>query len=231
MYSILYEDEHFLLVNKASGVLVHKTKYEEKGTLIELILESKGECYLVNRIDRYTSGVIILAKSKEALRKVKDLFTKEEVKKVYLAIVTKELPAKRLKITLSLERSRGKKLRFRASNQGKRAWTEVRVISKNFIEVLLKTGRTHQIRAHLYEIGCPVLNDPLYGGNVFNPEFGQYLHSYRVSFICPISGKLIDVKADLPIEFQDKLKELEIDAVPPEDSWAIESTKSEDIEV
>ncbi|AEG73806.1 ribosomal large subunit pseudouridine synthase D (fragment) [Mycoplasma haemofelis str. Langford 1] len=213
-YSIIFENKNFLIVNKASGIAVHKNIYDREFNLInEVNKDQKANYSLVHRIDKYTSGAVLIAKNKETLLLLQNLFLNNEVEKHYLALTSKELPAKKLKITLSLGRSKNDKLRFtnRNAKNYKPACTEVEVIDRYFLKILLKTGRTHQIRAHLFSINCPVLNDPIYGNRCFNPEFGQYLHAYKLEFTCPITNEFISVTAPLPQEFKDKLSELNIE--------------------
>lgn len=212
----MYEDENFLIVNKASGIVVHPTIYDRDCSLIgEVNKDKQAHYYLVHRIDKYTSGAVLIAKHKEALFLLKNLFLDSEIEKHYLAIVAKELPAKKMKITLSLGRSKSNKLRFtnKEAINYKPACTEVEVIDRFFLKILLKTGRTHQIRAHLFSINCPILNDPIYGNNCFDPTFGQYLHAYKLKFLCPFTRELISVYAPLPDEFKFKLQELNVDFV------------------
>lgn len=214
MYSILFEDENFLIVNKPSGVLVHKTEFEGEKNLIDDILRVRKERYfLVNRIDKFTSGIVVLAKGKQSLKLTQQLFMERKIEKQYLAIISKELPAKNLKINLSIGRSRGNRLMFsnRNAKNYKPATTEVSEISGKFVLIKPITGRTHQIRCHLRDIGCPLLNDYLYGKTVDNGEFGQFLHAYRINFICPLTGRCIDVKAPVPQEFINMLKKMEVD--------------------
>lgn len=213
MYSVIYEDENFLIVNKSSGILSHATKYEKENLIDSVKRDRKEEVYLIHRIDKYTSGIILLAKNKKVLKLTQELFSKNLVEKIYLAIVTKNLPAKKLKINLSLGRNKNNKLMFSNKNAKnyKPSCTEVFIIDGRFIQIFPRTGRTHQIRAHLFEINCPILNDPIYGDNCFFPEFGQYLHAYQINFECPITKKKIFASADLPREFLEKLKELNLE--------------------
>lgn len=214
MYSILFEDDNFLIVNKRSGVLVHSTEFEDGNNLIDDISKGgKEEYFLVNRIDKFTSGIVVLTKNKQSLKLTQQLFYERKIEKQYLAIVSRELPAKNLKINLSIGRSLGNRLMFsnRNAKNYKPATTEIHEISNKFLLIKPITGRTHQIRCHLKEIGCPILNDYLYGSAIDGGEFGQFLHSYRINFMCPITGKRIDVRAPMPQEFVDMLEEMGVD--------------------
>lgn len=206
-----------MVVNKNSGVLVHKTKFDKENNLIDEINKTReGDYFLAHRIDKYTSGIVLLAKSKSNLKAIQQLFLDSKIEKSYLAIVSKELPAKKVRISLSLGRSNNNKLIFsnRNAKNYKHAVTEAQEIDGKFIFVKPVTGRTHQIRSHLHDIGCTILNDPIYlrdKNKIFNSEFGQFLHAYRLSFTCPITGTFVEVKAPLPLEFVVLLKEMNID--------------------
>ncbi|GCE63296.1 ribosomal large subunit pseudouridine synthase C [Candidatus Mycoplasma haematohominis] len=196
---------------------MHKTKFEEENNLVDEISKDRRESYfLAHRIDKYTSGIVLLIKNKDNLKSIQQLFSENKVEKCYLAIVSKELPAKKVKISLSLGRSKTNKLMFsnRNAKNYKHAITEVQEIDSKFVFVKPITGRTHQIRSHLHDIGCTILNDPVYlkdKSQVFNSEFGQFLHAYRLSFRCPFSGSFIEAKAPLPEEFVALLKEMNVD--------------------
>lgn len=214
MYSILFEDENFLIVNKQSGMLVHKTEFEDDNNLVDDISRSRREEYfLANRIDKFTSGIVVLTKNKQSLKLIQQLFVEKKIEKQYLAIISKELSAKNLKVNLSIGRSLGNKLMFsnRNAKNYKPATTEIYEISGKFVLIKPITGRTHQIRCHLREIGCPLLNDYLYGKAIDDGQFGQFLHAYRVKFICPMTGKCIDVRAPMPHEFINVLEEMGVD--------------------
>lgn len=214
MYSVIYEDDNFLVVNKFSGVLVHKTKFDAEDNLIDEIIKDRNLNYfLAHRIDRYTSGVVLIAKNRDVLKLVQQLFNNNQIEKSYLAIISNELPAEKVRINLSVGRSKGNKLMFsnRNAKNYKHAITEVEEISGKFVSAKPLTGRTHQIRAHLSDIGCAILNDPIYSKEVFDPEFGQFLHAHKIKFVCPISNSFIEVSAPLPQKFLDKLESMNID--------------------
>ncbi|KMZ96216.1 hypothetical protein PVNG_02354 [Plasmodium vivax North Korean] len=186
---IVFDTPYYMIVDKPSGVLVHRDRFTyEHETIIGEIKEKYGEnVYLVNRLDRDTSGLLIVAKSKLAVLTFKALFNEEKIEKNYLAILASCLPNPKVKITFSLGRDRGKKLRFTATNSRKykTATTLAETIDSQLVFLSLKTGRTHQLRAHLFTLSCPVLNDHIYGSPIKGDNFGQYLHSFSLSFIDP----------------------------------------------
>ncbi|CBZ40326.1 similar to pseudouridine synthase, RluA family [Mycoplasma suis KI3806] len=224
----ILETKHYLIVDKDSGILVHKDKYTRgKDTLIDILKEEYGEnIYLVNRLDKNTSGLLLIAKGKLSLLTLKALFEEQKIDKKYLAILSSPLPHPKIKITFSLGRDKGKKLRFTATNSKKykTALTYAETINSQLVLLSLKTGRTHQLRAHLFTLSCPVLNDSVYGVPLENDSFGQYLHSYSLSFIDPWEKKPVNVWTLPPLEFTNKLIELNIDtsslsSFSPEQVW------------
>lgn len=213
---VVYETSNYLIVDKESGILVHKDKFTaEEETLISQLKERFGEeLYLVNRLDRDTSGLLLVAKSKLSLLALKSLFEEQRIDKRYLAILSNPLPHPKVKISFSLGRDKGDKLRFSATNSKKykNALTYAETIDSQLVLLSLKTGRTHQLRAHLFTLSCPILNDPIYGcKGKTTDKFGQYLHSFSLSFIDPWTNELVSVVSNPPLEFVEKLIELKID--------------------
>ncbi|AHC39837.1 tRNA pseudouridine synthase [Mycoplasma ovis str. Michigan] len=213
---VVYRTLNYLIVDKVSGILVHKDKFTpEDKTLIAQIKKKYGEdVYLVNRLDKDTSGLLLVARSKIALVTLKSLFEEQRIDKRYLAILSKPLPHPKIKISFSLGRDKGNKLKFSATNSKKykNALTYAETIHSQLVLLSLKTGRTHQLRAHLFTLSCPILNDPIYGekNNCVN-SFGQYLHSFNLSFTDPWTNKKISITSKPPLEFTEKLIELNID--------------------
>ncbi|AFO51637.1 tRNA pseudouridine synthase [Candidatus Mycoplasma haematolamae str. Purdue] len=211
---VVYETEHYLVVDKESGVLVHSDNYtEDKDTLIGLLKERRGEeLYLVHRLDKDTSGLLIVAKSKLALATFQAIFLEQKIEKKYLAILSNPLPHPKVKISFSLGRDKGEKLKISATNSKKykSALTYAETIDSNLVLLSLKTGRTHQIRAHLFTLSCSVLNDPIYGRPLEGDDFGQYLHSFSLHFQDPWTMKPIALWSMPPIQFSNKLHELKI---------------------
>ncbi|CCE66576.1 RluA family pseudouridine synthase [Candidatus Mycoplasma haematominutum] len=212
---IVYETPYYLIVNKSSGILVHKDRFTyEKDTVIGALREKYGEkLFLVNRLDRDTSGLFLVAKSKMALLTLKALFDERKIEKKYLAILSSPLPHPKVKISFSLGRDKGDKLKISATNSRKfkPALTYAETIDSKLVLLSLKTGRTHQLRAHLFTMSCAILNDPIYGVPLEGDLFGQYLHSFSVLFIDPWTAKPVIVWTMPPLEFSKKLTELKID--------------------
>lgn len=203
--NIVYEDENIILADKKSGLVVHEDEEKAVDTLINRILHylyDKGEYdperensftpALCNRIDRNTSGIVIAAKTAEALRVMNQKIRDREIEKYYLCITVGKPPKSADTAKAYLRRDETKKQVFvtdRPSEGAKTAITKYRVVKTkgelSLVEVELITGRTHQIRAHMAHMGCPLLGDGKYGSNEVNRRYGvktQALCSYRLKF-------------------------------------------------
>jgi 23S rRNA pseudouridine955/2504/2580 synthase len=193
---IIYEDEDIIMINKPSGLAV------QLGSKMRCAVDIMAKAYnrnarLVHRIDKDTSGVVILSKNVETSRYMLDLFQHKAVKKKYIATVDGTLPCAQLRISKPLLKRGGNV--FIDYNSGKEAITEFRIIrtieqSITMLEVTPITGRTHQIRVHLASINCPIIGDKRYGGTAHN---SLCLHSYEVSFISR-SGRVVKQTAEIP---------------------------------
>ncbi len=218
--NIVYEDKYFLVINKPSGWLTHPTIYNEPDTLLNRCLyyfqknNIEQDPWIVHRLDKDTSGLIIIAKGLESLNKLQKIFYERDVIKKYYAIVNNRFYDKNLIIDVPIARSFQNKLKMNVikGKNPKEAKTGVELI-ENFsnhalVSCELFTGRTHQIRVHLRHINHPILNDPLYGSEIIDQKYGQFLHSYFLSFVHPYTNKKIELIIPMPIEFEDMIKKL-----------------------
>ena len=217
--NIVYEDDDLLIINKESGMVVHPAPGHYTGTLVNALLYHypmiQGENHrpgIVHRLDKDTSGLMIVAKNEWSLEKLSEMISTKDVERKYLAIVDGVIPHDTGEVDAPIGRDVRDRQKMAVTDQnGKEAVTHFRVLERfqnhTLIECKLDTGRTHQIRVHMAYIGHPVTNDPLYGRGKCT-EFGQMLHSYSIRFKHPRNGKELFFTVDAPKEFQDKLKEL-----------------------
>ncbi len=220
---IVYEDNDILVVNKQKGLVVHPGNGNPNGTLVNAVMAYckdslsgiGGEIRpgIVHRIDKDTSGLLIIAKHDKAHINMSEQIKNHEVKKTYLALVRGRMKENRATIDMPIARSEKERTKMAVSKRGKTAVTHFTVIEKfdNFtlLEVVIETGRTHQIRVHLAEIGYPIVGDYVYsnGKNPFGVQ-GQMLHSSRLEFKHPMTGENMKLEAVLPQSFQNVLKAL-----------------------
>jgi 23S rRNA pseudouridine955/2504/2580 synthase len=218
------EDEHMLAINKPAGVAVHGGSGISFGVIEQLRQARPGArmLELVHRLDRETSGVLLVAKKRSALTRLQDQFRDRETGKTYLALVHGQWPSNKKVIDLPLQRyllpdgvgEGERRVRIAAlSDPGaQRAITLVRVARLvgdfSLLEVTIKTGRTHQIRVHLASQGYPIVGDDKYGDFSLNKRLAaqglkrMFLHAWRLQFIHPSLGKPQTLQADLPPELQ-----------------------------
>lgn len=209
---ILYEDEDIVVIDKPAGVAVHSgAGREEEATVVSSLLAQGvrlaggggDRVGLVHRLDADTSGVMVLTKSEEAYRSLVSQFQCREVEKEYLALVEGEVEEDRGIIEGPIGRDPHRPRWMGIVEGGKEAITEYEVLKRDRGRTLLlvrpKTGRTHQIRVHLSSIGHPVVGDPLYGRG----EGKLMLHSWRISFVHPRTGKRVSFTAPPPLEFRE----------------------------
>lgn len=216
---IVYEDDDLLVINKKSGMVVHPAPGHYSGTLVNALLYrfdiKGGEDYrpgIVHRLDKDTSGLMIVAKNEEMLEKLSSMISKKEVERKYLAIVNGVIKHDTGTIDAPIGRDVNDRQKMSVTDiNAKEAVTHFKVLERfdnnTLIKCMLETGRTHQIRVHLAYIGFPVCNDPAYGrGKATN--FGQMLHSCSIKFKHPRTSEELFFEVDAPQEFQDKLTEL-----------------------
>jgi 23S rRNA pseudouridine1911/1915/1917 synthase len=210
---LYYEDQNLLVLNKPRGQVVHPAVGHNRGTVVNALLahttlssiglpERPG---IVHRLDKDTSGLMVVAKTDQAHLKLVEMIAKRDFLRQYLALVHGKLENYRGVIRAPLGRDPGNRKRFRVLPGGKEAITHFQVLEEygdySFVQLRLKTGRTHQIRVHLAWLGHPLVGDPLYGPK--RPHFkdlisGQALHAQRLGFIHPITGEDLDFEAPLP---------------------------------
>ena len=217
--NIVYEDDDLLIINKESGMVVHPAPGHYTGTLVNALLYHypmiQGENHrpgIVHRLDKDTSGLMIVAKNEWSLEKLSEMISTKVVERKYLAIVDGVIKNDSGEIDAPIGRDVRDRQKMAVTDQNaKNAITHFKVLERfqnhTLIECKLDTGRTHQIRVHMAYIGYPVCNDPLYGRGKCS-EFGQMLHSYSIRFPHPRDGKEIFFTVDPPKEFQEKIEEL-----------------------
>lgn len=210
---IVYEDEYLMVINKDSGVVVHPGAGNSNDTLVNGLLYynktlSKGEEFrpgIVHRLDKDTSGLMIVAKDDKAHELLADDFKNKKIHREYIALLDGVFPQKKAIIDAPIGRSKQYFDKMEVCKDGKKAITNLEVIKKykdyTLVKLVLETGRTHQIRVHLAYIGYPVHNDPVYSNKVCT-DFGQFLHSAYLKFKHPITGEVLEFNSKLPEEFQ-----------------------------
>ncbi|OYD26454.1 23S rRNA pseudouridine1911/1915/1917 synthase [Mycoplasma testudineum] len=218
---VLFEDDYLMIINKPSGLVVHPAPGHSKNTLVNGLLYFAKQLSnengllrpgIVHRLDKDTSGLMIVAKTNEAHRLLSTMLSEHLVKRQYLAIVKGWINHQISKINAPIGRSNNDRKKMSVTNiNSKEAKTTVKLLKRfkydnkmfSLVECTLETGRTHQIRVHLNYIEHPVFNDPVYSNAEFNPEFGQYLHAYKLTFTHPFTNKVLEFETKTPQEFQD----------------------------
>ena len=218
---ILYEDDDVVAIDKPAGMVVHAGAGVHSGTLVNALLHRFGELSgaggemrpgIVHRLDRYTSGVLLVAKNDRAHHYLAEQFSGRRVEKRYLALVHGVVKQDSGRIERPIARDPVRRTRMTARlAEGRAAWSEFRVVQRfrefTLLEVRIGTGRTHQIRVHLSSIGHPVAGDTLYGAaRTAEPRF--FLHSHRIRFERPSDGAPIEIVSPLPQDLEDWLAPL-----------------------
>ncbi len=227
-FPLLLEDDHLLAIDKPAGVAVHGGSGVSFG-VIEQLRQARPQAKLlelVHRLDRETSGILLVAKKRSALKNLQDQFRERETGKTYLALVQGEWPA-RLKVIdqplhkyLLPDGERRVKVTNQDDPDGMRSITLVKVAQRlqgcTLLEVTIKTGRTHQIRVHLASNGHPIAGDDKYGDFEWNkalPKQGlrrMFLHAWRLQFNHPATGERVALQADLPTELQQYVSHVQL---------------------
>ena len=214
---ILYEDNDIIVVNKPKGMVVHPANGNPDGTLVNAVMAIckdslsgiGGEIRpgIVHRLDKDTSGVIIVAKNDKAHINLSEQIKNHEVEKTYIALVRGNVPENEATINMPIGRSTSDRKKMAVTKSGKNAITHFKVLKRfnnyTLLEVKIETGRTHQIRVHLAEIGYPIIGDGVYsnGKNEWGIE-GQCLHAKSIKFKHPITNKEMFIEAPLPEYFE-----------------------------
>lgn len=221
---IIYEDKDIIIINKAKGMVVHPGNGNPDGTLANAIMArckndlsgigGKLRPGIVHRIDKDTSGLVIIAKNDNAHINLSSQIQNRLVKKTYIALVRGIVKENEAKINMPIGRSTKDRKKMAVTKNGKEAISYFKVLKRykgySLLEVKIETGRTHQIRVHLSEIGYPIVGDAVYsnGKNPFGVE-GQMLHAAKIEFKHPRTGEMVAFEAPLPEYFKEVLKKLE----------------------
>ena len=221
---IIYEDDDMLVINKEKGIVVHPGNGNPDGTLANAVMaKCKGSLSgiggkirpgIVHRIDKDTSGLIIVAKNDTAHINLSKQIQDRKVKKTYIALVRGVIKENEATINMPIGRSSKDRKKMAVTKDGKEAITHFKVLKRyngfTLLEVKIETGRTHQIRVHLSEIGYPIVGDEVYsnGKNPFGVK-GQMLHAEKLELKHPRTGKDLTFEAPVPKYFEDIINQLE----------------------
>ena len=229
---IIFENSDFVIVNKPPGMVVHSGAGNRSGTLVNALLHhckdlsgigGKVRPGIVHRLDKDTSGIMVIAKNDFTHSKLVDQFKNKEVSKTYLAIVHGALKSDEGSYSSKIGRHKKHRIKMSSNtNTGRDSITSWKVIKKfenaTLVQAMPKTGRTHQIRVHFSENGYPLLSDSLYGNSKKDKEFSRKfdgyikrhaLHATQLGFINPRTNKPVEFSSDMPDDFLNTLKYLE----------------------
>lgn len=220
--TIIYEDAHLAVINKPQGMVTHPAQGNYTGTLVNALLYQIGDLSgingvlrpgIVHRLDKDTSGLLVIAKSDRAHRRLSEQLKARQVERRYLALLHGNLRQDEGTIVAPLARHPVLRKQMAVGAGGREAVTHYRVRERfgdyTFVELQLETGRTHQIRVHMAHVGHPVVGDNVYGPR--RPAFGlegQLLHAWRLAFLHPITQEISQFTADVPPKFQHILDKL-----------------------
>jgi len=234
---VLYEDDYIIAINKPAGMVVHPAPGHYNGTLVNALLYhfnsnlsdgfSSDRPGVIHRLDKDTSGVILITKTQEAQLKFSNLFKERKINKIYRALVWGRLNVKDKKIDFPIGRHKKDRKKFQINGiSPKNAVSIVNTIKEldlfSYLEIKILTGRTHQIRLHLSYINHPIIGDLLYGNDknflnvlknrnsnlykIFSSVNRQLLHAYKISFLHPFFQKEIEITSPIPEDFENCLK-------------------------
>jgi len=218
---IIYEDKHLVIINKQPDMVVHPAAGHHTGTLVNAIMYHIKDLStisgvvrpgVVHRLDKNTSGLIIIAKTNEAHLKLTEMFKEKTIKKTYLAICKNNFKEKEGRVENQIGRSsKDRKKMTVVRDGGKLAITNYEVVNEveyfSLVKVDLETGRTHQIRVHMQYLNHSILGDDVYG-KPSKKANRQMLHAYRLEFLHPITGEKMDIVGELPDDFKKVMKNL-----------------------
>jgi len=217
---IIYQDKDILVINKKSGVVSTKEGRKDKETLEDWLIQKFGKNDLprqgvVHRLDKGTSGLMVVVKNKETRNKILEMFKKREIKKTYLALVEGDLP-KDGEINVPINRSKYVFGKFAVSEDGKVAETSFKLLKKYYrdnkvyslIEIDLKTGKTHQIRVHFSYLKWPLVGDLTYGGTKLLGLSRPFLESIKLEFKHPETGANLSFEGELASDLKELLAKL-----------------------
>ncbi len=228
---VLYEDDHLLIVNKPPDMAVHSTNPWGKNDLIQQLRRQRDcrELYLAHRIDRETSGIVVITKTTDASRRMGEAFVGRDIEKEYTAIVFGELKDEKGSIELPICRDENSIVKIKMTareGRGAPSKTEFEVLSRHngftMVRAMPKTGRQHQIRVHFAAIGHPLVGDKIYKDERLFLEFIQNdfteemrrelllprhaLHASRISFKHPVTGTMLDIESEIPEDLREFMK-------------------------
>lgn len=213
---ILLHDAHIIVINKPAGLSVLPEGWQPEASYLRQLLEEKyGQIWVVHRLDKVTSGVMVFARTAEAHRELNRQFERHEVGKVYHAIVEGLPPWDEHTARHMLQTNVGRKHRtVVVHKRGKNSETNFKVLNRGQVEALIearpKTGRTHQVRVHLSALGFPLLGDVLYGASETDLISRPALHALSLTFTHPNSGERITCTAPYPDDMQQTLERLKV---------------------
>ena len=217
---IVFEDDDLMVINKQPGIVVHPTKGQPSGTCANALsnyMQKTGKIFkirFVNRLDRDTSGLLIVAKNAYCQNHITDQMRKGQIHKQYIAVLKGVLDSESGTVDLPIGRPNPEDIRRGVMDDGAPSVTHYEVLDHlndhTLVQLLLETGRTHQIRVHMSHIGHPVAGDTLYGGDDPDVIGRQALHAARLSLIHPISKEPVEFEAPLPDDMKEAIRKISL---------------------